>query len=234
MTNLNTYAGAAAEVASLGLTFLNLDPGGHLMKLSQMQKIYCRFRFFNINHGPYLQSYFQSRSEKFDPETTRPVDEIQKMSKKIYKNMLRYRVAMDIFELSLLRVIIYSISWVLKLISFALISESIRTGKVGKAVCYFVQISQKLHMIASNSVALDLIPYTLRTLFHASEISTFMRITSAALLTLLVYDFCEIYQIGGNSLIVEFNSLKNEAHHVELNQSVVKKLIDDLPAKSPE
>lgn len=36
LSGLNAYAGGAGEIASIGLTFLNLDPSGNMMKISQM------------------------------------------------------------------------------------------------------------------------------------------------------------------------------------------------------
>lgn len=44
-----------------------MDASGSLMKLSQMNKVFCRFRFIEMNYGPYLLAYFQFSAEKFDP-----------------------------------------------------------------------------------------------------------------------------------------------------------------------
>lgn len=52
VSGLNNYSSSTVQTASLVLTFLNMDASGSLMKLSQMIKIYCRFRFLNINFGP--------------------------------------------------------------------------------------------------------------------------------------------------------------------------------------
>lgn len=162
---MNIFAGGAAEVASLGITFLNLDTSGHLMKLSQMQKTYCRFRMININHGHYLEEYFASGAEKFDPPTKKPVNEIQKIAGKQYTNMERYRVAFDIFEVSFVKVVLYMASWLVKVVSFIFLSIAIRRKNLTKATCYFISTGQKVHIIFLNSVALDLIPYAQRTLF---------------------------------------------------------------------
>lgn len=59
VSGLNTYTAAALETASLALSFFSFDPSGNLLKFSQMMKIYCRFRFFNINFGAYLATYFE-------------------------------------------------------------------------------------------------------------------------------------------------------------------------------
>lgn len=202
---MNTYVGGAFDVASLGLTFFNLDSSGHLMKLSQMQKTYCRMRFIDIHHGPYLSSYFEYSSKKTDSQTNLQANEIQSMSSRFYSNMVYYRVSFDIFEMDLIRSVFYGVSWIFKIISYCLIHLGIKNrALVKKGVCYFVLISQKIHMIALNVIAVDLIPYAERALFQASEISLLIRIASAILLSLLICDFCEIYQIGGNSKLTEY------------------------------
>ena len=126
-----------------------------------MQKTYVRMRFLDIRYGPYLSAYFDSSAKKLDPVSKREPNEIQRMSNKYYPSMMRFRVSLEIFEMDLLRCIIYGVSWVFKIISYILINQ----GRANKGVSYFVHISQKFHMIALNAVSLNLIPYTQRTLF---------------------------------------------------------------------
>ena len=59
-------------------------------------------------------------------------------------------------------------------------------------------------MITLNAVALDLIPYTLITLFHTRDYPIFAILTSGIFLVLLVIDYCEIWDKGGKSIINEF------------------------------
>ena len=70
MSGLNQYGAASTEAVSLGLAILNIDGSGNLMKLSQMLKTYSRFRFIDINHGPFLANYFEHSASKFDPPST--------------------------------------------------------------------------------------------------------------------------------------------------------------------
>lgn len=76
ISGLNTYAAATLETASLALSFLSFDPSGSLMRLSQMMKIYCRFRFLDINYGSQLATYFEFSAKKSDPPSNRPLREI--------------------------------------------------------------------------------------------------------------------------------------------------------------
>jgi hypothetical protein len=93
MSGMNTYTGTASEVASLVLTFADIDPSGSLMKLSQMIKIFTRFRFFDINFGVYLDAYFESSAKKFDPPSSKSQDEIASGSKTYYGNLTRKKIA---------------------------------------------------------------------------------------------------------------------------------------------
>ena len=58
-------------------------------------------------------------------------------------------------------------------------------------------------MIAVNTIAIDLIPYSLRTVFHSREYEIKITSSSALALILLLVDFCEIWHIGGRSEIFE-------------------------------
>ena len=204
ISNISTYSAIALETSSLAVSFFFFDPSGSLMKLSQMMKIYCRFRFFDVNYGAYLGSYFEFSAKKFDPPTSKPLNTIVQESNKYYGNLLWKKVALDIFEVNLIRVIFYGASWILKILTFILLWRAINSGKVGKAVAHMVSISQKIHMISLNSVAVDLIPYTLITLFHTRNISIIILSSSGVLLSLLIYDYCEIWSKGGFSIIKEF------------------------------
>jgi hypothetical protein len=172
-----------------------------------MQKTYCRLRFPDINHGPYLTNYFENSAQVFDPPSKKSSDEITKLNKSQRLSMIKYKIAFDVIEISLIKVTIFAVSWCLKLLAFWLISRSVRTKNINKLKCYYIAFSQKLHMISLNTVALDLIPYSLRALFQtSSQLSTLTRVFSGVLTSLLVYDFCEIYHLGGQAEIKAFES----------------------------
>ena len=88
--------------------------------------------------------------------------------------------------------VLYSSSWFLKLVSFAILRSAKNSGTIGKPGCYAIWISQKFHMIILNSIAMDLIPYTLRTIFDSKGLPAWLSLSSVVLLSLLVFDFLEI------------------------------------------
>ena len=55
--------------------------------------------------------------------------------------MFRKKVALDVFEVNLVRVIVYLASWLLKVISALLIARAIKHNEVNKVVGHFISIS---------------------------------------------------------------------------------------------
>lgn len=107
MSKANTYTGAALETTSFAIAFLNLDASGQLLKVSQMMKIYCRFRFLDINFGPYLGAYFEYSAVKLDPPSSKSPQELLAQNKKYYGNLVSAKVALDPYETNFLRMMIY-------------------------------------------------------------------------------------------------------------------------------
>lgn len=97
-----------------------------------MIKIYCRFRFLNINFGPYLSAYFNFSSEKFDPPSSKSLDDIVRSNNKYYGNLLWKRVGLDIFQHNTLKVKIYGTCWILKLVCIFLLSRAVKTEKISR------------------------------------------------------------------------------------------------------
>jgi hypothetical protein len=60
-------------------------------------------------------------------------------------------------------------------------------------------------MITLNSVAIDLIPYCIRTIFHSRDLPLLVFISSTVALNFLLLDFCEIWYKGGRTVISEVN-----------------------------
>lgn len=203
VSTLNQYSGRLSQLASFGLAFLNFDMSGNFMKLSQMNKIFCRFRMLDVNYGAYLWSYFSWSSEKFDPPSKMSPDDLVLKASKYYGNFLRLQIALHVFEGFLIETILYSLSWVLKIITSSILLHSANSQKIHKWQCYFIHISQKVHMVCFNLVAIDLLPYGLIAIFHTRDLSPLVFFASILLLTLLIVDFVQIWYLGGKALVWE-------------------------------
>lgn len=234
MSSTNTYTAAALESASLLLAFLSFDPSGSLLRFSQMVKIYCRFRFLNINYGAQLGTYFEYSAKKFDPPTSKSLDSIIRHNRKYYGNLLWKYVALDIFEANPSRMIAFGVSWLLKIISNISLLVMTRKGKAIKALAHLVSISQKVHMITMNAVAIDLIPYSLITLFHTQNLAPIVPLSSALFLALLVYDYCEIWTKGGKSRVSQFreSSTLDDSSVLDLRDPRTAEIKKDLDEKN--
>lgn len=148
-------------------------------------------------------AYFEFSAKKFDPPSKEGKDAITQKSANYHRNMTTFRVNLDIFAFDSLRTIFYTVSWILKFIAYKILSSSWTSNRIGKASCYIIWISQKVHMILVNSIAMDLIPYSIRTLFQSKNLPFWKHVWSLALLILLVYDFLEIEFLGGRAIIQE-------------------------------
>ena len=51
-------------------------------------------------------------------------------------------------------------------------------------------------MVTFNSISLDLIIYGTRTVFHSRDFGELLRFSSIAVLTLLVVDYIEVWNLG--------------------------------------
>lgn len=183
---LNTYTAATLETASLAFSFFSFDPSSSLMRFSQMMKIYCRFRFLDVNYGRQLGAYFDFSAKKFDPPSSRSPQEILNHSQKYYGNLFWKKVALTVYETDQLRLSVFGVSWLLKILANLVLILMRKNGKVVKGLAHFVSISQKVHMVAVNSISMDLIPYSLITLFHTRDLSAVVAWSSGAFLALLV------------------------------------------------
>ena len=79
-------------------------------------------------------------------------------------------------------------------------------------------------MVFLNAIALDLIPYAQRALFQIQGRSSFLEVFSGLLLSLLVYDFCEIYHLGGKANVTGLTTTTSDK---------VEKLKDDDKLSKP-
>lgn len=206
------------------------------MKFSQMQKIYCRFRFIDINHGINLSQYFRWSSSKFDPESTRSLSEISSMNKKKHLNMIKYKVAFDPLEADNIRMIIYTISWALKILSSIILWKKIEANRIEKWEAYLIAVSQKIHLSAINLIVLDLITYSLRAIFQSKNQPIGKVVFSGILLSLFTYDIFEACYIGSNTSVQDdpfgiiqtplnskhdASSSKAENHPLDLSHTII-------------
>lgn len=201
LSGMNTYTGGSTDYFSYILAILSFDPSGHLMKFSQMNKLLTRFRFLNINFGVLLSAYFKYSANKFDPPSKKSPNWIRDHSDGYYGKFSSENVAIDLFEYKIVNIIIFLISWSVKIFATGILKKANRSGKITKGKCYLIYYSQKIHMIAFNLIALDLIIYGIRTVFHSENLNFVKVSISFVLLSLLIIDYCEIWILGSDTLL---------------------------------
>lgn len=76
MSGLDSIGAIGGSYISYPAAIVDFDPSGHLMKLSQMNKLYSRFKFLDFRQGRILGKYFKTYGQKFDPESSSTLMEL--------------------------------------------------------------------------------------------------------------------------------------------------------------
>ena len=116
-----------------------------------------------------MDGFFSETAKKIDPPTELPAEELNQKLAGYQGNLFRKRVAVFIFELNIIRVAFYLTTWAVKILSYFLLNYSKTSGKISKITCYLIHYGQKAHMVALNTVLIDLIPYTTRAIFQVKN-----------------------------------------------------------------
>lgn len=103
-----------------------------------MMKIYCRFRFIDINYGPYLWKYLSTSAYQFDPPSYRSYDEIAKRSRRQHGNLFDGKVATELYEYNEWLFKAFFLCWMFKIIAEILLWVSQRSDKICGFSAYFI------------------------------------------------------------------------------------------------
>ena len=199
----NKYTGDTADYVSFALASSNLDSSGHLLKFSEINKMFSRFRFLNIPFGKLTDTYFREASKKYDPSSSKSYDYIAYHSKGYFAKFNEEKSSLTIFENSMTDLIIYLVAWVLKFQSFFILWICSQTQNISRFLCHFINFSQQFHFVAFNKIVLDLIFYGFRTLTHVKDISEFEFYATLFLIFLVIFDIFEIWQLISSTEITE-------------------------------
>ena len=126
----NQYTGTSTELASFALSSFSMDPSGHLLKFSQMNKLFSRFRFLFIQFGVLMNAFFDESAKKYDPQSIHSKKYIMEHSDGYRGKFNTEKAALTIFENSIINVIIYAVAWILKFQSYIILNISSSTQRI--------------------------------------------------------------------------------------------------------
>jgi hypothetical protein len=200
---INLWTGSAAEYLSYLASFLSLDNSGNMFKFSQMAKILTKFRLLNINYGLLLTSYFRYSSLKYDPPSDKGMDYIRLQEDGSKAKFTTEQVELDLVAFLNVKFYIYVFSWILKIFSFKILRQAQAENSITKARCYFVHFSQKIHFVSFNIVAISMLTYGLRNIFHIGPDFTFTKFVNILVLSLFIVDLCQIFVLTKNYFLIK-------------------------------
>jgi hypothetical protein len=114
---LNFLAVPLAEYGSLLALFFNFDPSGHLLIFSQLMRYISRIRFFKIQYGYLLETFFRESTNSYFYEriSDKSEDYIRIHSKGNKWKYTTERVPLDLVEKLPFKTLLYQLSFVQKL-----------------------------------------------------------------------------------------------------------------------
>jgi hypothetical protein len=118
---VNQYLGGSSDYVSYGLSVLSIDSSGHMMKFSQMNKLLCRFRLFEVDFGQLLNIFFEENAKKLDPRSPQSIRFIEEHTNGYRGKFTTQKAPLVTFDTQMISVLLYMIAWVIKFESFVIL-----------------------------------------------------------------------------------------------------------------
>lgn len=106
---------------------------------------------------------------------------------------------LESLEFLKLKLALYSISWLLKMLGWALIMKVKKEGGFSKTSLMLIHVFQKIHIVTFNLVALDQVMYGLRHLFQSRGLPLWKSGINIVLTVALCYDFVEFWYLASKT-----------------------------------
>ena len=187
----NSWIGFFLDYGSLFLVIFDLDLSRNLMKFSQMIRFYGRISLLNINAGKLLSNFFMQNTRFYDPKSSMTSEERTIHSQGSSGKFFARNLPLESLEFLKLKLALYSISWLFKMLGWALIMKVKKEGGFSKTSLMLIHVFQKIHIVTFNLVALDQVMYGLRHLFQSRGLPLWKSGINIVLTVALCYDFVE-------------------------------------------
>lgn len=160
-----------------------------------MSRLYTRLRVVNINYGAVMNTYFYECASKVDKPSEKGINHIRNNSDGTNGKFTAYMVPLEVFEFSLIKLILYALSSIVKIVANLLLAKAKDARKITPGMCKFINFQQKLHFIFFNTIMLDLMFYGLRTISHTS-LGILEQLITMICVGFVVYDAAEIWHLS--------------------------------------
>ena len=103
-----------------------------------MSRLFTRLRVVNLNYGAVLNTYFAECASKVDKSTEKGINYVTENSDGTNGKFTGYMVPLEVFEFSLIKLILYIVSCLVKLAAKQLLSKAKAAKKITAGMCKFI------------------------------------------------------------------------------------------------
>lgn len=131
-----------AEYGSLIAPFFNFDPSGHILKFVQILRYLSRLRYFKMGYGLILTTFYREFAKTFEKPSSKGLDYIRINSNGTKAKFTSEEVPLTVFDGSFLKTILYSLSFLLKLLLALKLQEFKKEKSITETWCKFINYHQ--------------------------------------------------------------------------------------------
>lgn len=174
-----------AVTTGIIILLLGADPSGTLVKLSQYLKTYNKLYFINVNYGKRLDTFLSRIGDMFKTIN----EEDRTAFARVYRGKLSKRlITLDFLKGYKDKVIIYIVSWILRLFAARVIYWQVFESPTMVHVMYY---THKLFLVCYNMVRADFAFFVPRVFLHSNEVDYFELWLTGIVMVLLFLDCLE-------------------------------------------
>jgi hypothetical protein len=221
--------GTVSLLAVEGLTAVATLAGGGFalpfIKFLQSVKMFNRLRYINTNFGRILTDFFDKMGKMVKDQSDNP-DNLINYSTATRGKLSSFKVKI-LFTKSLgIKILLYSISYAMKLVPPYLIKDQKWVGKASLKKCKMILLIQKVHFLLFNMFVIDFTFYSLRTMVSITNPDTFWSYSSLLcsyiLMIMIMFDIFHVYNTANE---LQFQLIPLHAGNVDSAKEVFIKQI---------
>ena len=177
---------SSSELLSMAIA---AESSGLLLRLSMVVRFSKRYLYLNLMYGNKLFTFLRMADESSGTVRESPSDQIHRMTVSYRARLSEYKVLLSSDKHFLWKMVLYFVSWTIKLLADVVVCLQPRVGKQMLILLYFIP---KIHLIVFNMIFFDFSFYFTRSFLHSHNMDSTW-IMSRLLLLLLSLDMLGMY-----------------------------------------
>ena len=142
------------------------DASGRFIGFSQTLKLIALFRFINVNYGAVLGTFLETSGDNLEPKNIMSKDSIILNQTGLKGRLSTYNKSITTFELFHYKIILYMLSFLLKIVGNYIVYKIKATGKINNKLFYVIYFHNKVHFILFNLYLSGCVFLNARSVLH--------------------------------------------------------------------